>query len=402
VEFRGVVSSGLRVIPERLLRVVPEAEQALRAPGRANLIGEHTDYNDGFVLPVALELAVYVAGRRRGGVLSLRSLDEPGGVEVDVGTGEGSWEGWGVYAAAVVRALLDDGVEVEAFEGVVASDVPVGAGLSSSAALEVAVARAAAGAPLDPARLAAICQRAENVYVGTRSGILDQFASAAGRADHALLIDCRDLTVAPVPFPASVAVLIVDSGVRRDLTESAYNERVAECAAAAEALGVRSLREATWEDLERAQGELNDVLFRRARHVLEENARVLAAADALRSGRLDELGPLFRASHKSLARDYEVSTPELDALVGIAEATDGVIGARLTGAGFGGCTVNLARADAAEAAGRAVVERYRTEMRLEARFWVSRPAEGAGPVRVEVDPGSTPSSASKSSKLSSR
>lgn len=369
-------------VPERLLRAVRGAEQAFRAPGRANLIGEHTDYNDGFVLPVALELSTYVAGRRREGVVALRSLDEAGAVEVDARTGEGSWEGWGRYAAAVVRALLDDGVELAGFEGVVASDVPIGTGLSSSAALEVAVARAVTASPLDPVRLAAACQRAENVYVGMRSGIMDQLASAAGRAGHALLIDCRDLIVEPIPVPPEIALLVVDSGIRRDLGASgAYNERVAECAAAAEALGVGSLRDATQADLERLDG----VLLRRARHIVEENARVLAAADALRSGRVDELGPLFRASHDSLARDYEVSTPELDALVGIAEETEGVLAARLTGAGFGGCTVNLAWAEAARTAGPTVVDRYREETGLEARFWVSRPADGAGPVALHGD-----------------
>jgi galactokinase len=370
------------VIPERLLRVVPDAEQAFRAPGRANLLGEHTDYNDGFVLPVALELSTYVAGRRRRGVVSLTSLDEPGHAEVDVRTGKGSWEGWGRYAAAVVRALLDEGAALEGFEGVVASDVPIGTGLSSSAALEVAVAWAVAGSRLDPLRLAIACRRAENVYVGMRSGIMDQLTSAAGQAGHALLIDCRDLTVTPIPLPAQVSVLVVDSGVRRDLAQSAYNARVAECAAAARALGVPSLREVTREALVGATGGLDATLFRRARHVVEENARVLAAADALISEHIDELGPLFRASHDSLARDYQVSTPELDTLVGIADRTEGVIAARMTGAGFGGCTVNLVPREAAYAAGRAIIERYRSETGIEARFWVSGPAEGAGPATL--------------------
>jgi galactokinase len=350
------------VIPERLLRAVPDAEQAFLAPGRANLIGEHTDYNDGFVLPAALELATYVAGRRRNdGVVALRSLDRP---EI------------GRHVAAVAQALRDEGVEVAGFEGAVASDIPIGAGLSSSAALEVALACALSASALEPARLARVCHRAENVYLGTRSGIMDQLASAAGQAGHALLIDCRDLSVTPVPVPAGVSLLVVDSGVRRELAESAYNERVAECRAAAQALGVRSLRDATSEHVETLSGTLR----RRARHVVEENARVLAAASALHEERLDELGPLFRASHESLRRDYEVSTPELDSLVDIAAATEGVIAARLTGAGFGGCTVNLVRAEATEAAGTAVVELYERKTGLEARFWISRPAGGAARV----------------------
>jgi galactokinase len=209
-----------------------------------------------------------------------------------------------------------------------------------------------------------------------RSGIMDQLASAAGEAGHALLIDCRDLTVTAIPVPPDISLLVVDSGVRRELAHSAYNERVAECQAAAEALGVRSLRDATRGDLDGLSG----VLRQRARHVVEENERVHAAVDALRAGRLDELGGLFQASHESLRRDFEVSTPELDALVRFAEATVGVIAARLTGAGFGGCTVNLVRVEGAEAAGREIVERYSRDTGIEARFWVSNPAEGAGPV----------------------
>jgi galactokinase len=363
-------------LPERLRRAVPGAEQAFRAPGRANLIGEHTDYNDGFVLPVAMELDTLVAGRRRAGALSLRSLDETGGVEVDVRTGDGSWDGWGRYAAGVVRALLDDGVELAGFDGVVASEVPIGSGLSSSAALEVAVALAVVAAPLEPARLAAACRRAENVYVGTQSGIMDQLTSAAGEAGHALLIDCRDVTVRAIPFPPDLVVLVVDSGVRRELATSAYNERVAQCAAAAKALGVASLRDATRDDLSRLDG----VLLRRARHVVEENDRVRAAANALRDRRVAELRALFRAAHESMARDFEASTTELDALVGIAEETEGVIAARLTGAGFGGCTVNVVRAEAARAAGVEIVRRYRSETGRAARVWASKPASGAGPV----------------------
>ena len=350
-------------LPERLRRVLPDAAQAFRAPGRANLIGEHTDYNDGFVLPVALELATWIAGRpRANGVVSVRSLEGDIQRHVD----------------AVAGALRDAEIEVHGFDGLVTSDLPIGAGLSSSAALEVALACALGGAGLEPSRLAALCQRAENVYLGTRSGIMDQLASAAGQAGHALLIDCRDLTVTPVPFPSSLSVLVIDSAVRRELAESGYNERVSQCQAAAEALGVRSLRDTSPAQVE----SLSGVLLRRARHVVEENRRVLAAAEALRAERLDELGHLFRASHASLAHDFEVSTPELDALVAIAEETDGVVAARLTGAGFGGCTVNLVRDEAAEAGGRTVVERYRQETGREARSWVSKPAQGAGPVPV--------------------
>jgi galactokinase len=344
-------------VPERLLRAQPGAEQAFRAPGRANLIGEHTDYNDGFVLPAALELATWVAGSpRTDGVVSVRSLDGDIDRHVD----------------AVASAMRDEGVDVVGFEGVVASEVPIGVGLSSSAALEVALACALGGSALEPTRLAAVCHRAENVYLGTQSGIMDQLASAAGQAGHALLIDCRDLTITPIPVPSNLSLLLVDATVPRELAESAYNDRVAECQAAAEALGVQSLRDATPADLDRLSG----VLLRRARHVVEENARVLAAVEAMQAGRFDELGGLFRASHASLRDDFEVSTPELDRLVRLAEETNGVLASRLTGAGFGGCTLNLVRAERAHAAGREIVERYGAG----GRFWVSRPADGAGPV----------------------
>jgi galactokinase len=224
--------------------------------------------------------------------------------------------------------------------------------------------------------LAGICQRAENVYVGVETGIMDQLASAAGRAGHALLIDCRTNHVEPVPLPAGVAVLVIDSTVRRGLGDSEYNERRAQCAEAARLLGVASLRDATARDLERL-GDEGEVVFRRARHVVTENERVGAVVHALREGRLDVVGELFRASHRSLAADYEVSVPELDALAQAAWETPGVIGARLTGAGFGGCTVNLVPADDAEAVAGEVADRYTRATSTRARWWVSSAAAGA-------------------------
>ena len=366
-------------VPERLRAAARDAEVVVRAPGRANLIGEHTDYNDGFVLPVALDLAAYVAGRRRDGVCSLTSLEEQGEARVELCSGEGPSEGWGRYVTAVVRALLDEGVALRGLEGCLHSEVPVGSGLSSSAALEVAVATALIAEPLEPVRLAGICQRAENTYVGVESGIMDQLASAGCRAGHALMVDCRDNTVEQVPIPEDVTVLVVDSGIHRGLDESAYNERRKQCGAACEALGVKSLRDASLETLEGV--EMDDVLHRRARHVITENDRVLATVEALRSGDLDTLRELFAASHRSLATDYEVSLPELDALVEIASALPGVYGSRLTGAGFGGCTVNLVASERAQSVAQAVVDAYGSATGNEARFWISRPAAGARVLR---------------------
>jgi galactokinase len=374
----------LGAVPGRLLEagLVARAEVAYRAPGRANLIGEHTDYNDGFVLPVALELATWVCGRRADGVLRLRSLDLPGEVEVDLASGRGPGDGWGRYATAVVRALHDRGVALAGFDGTLASELPLGAGLSSSAALELAVAWAVLAEAQPPHELALACQRAENEYVGVHSGIMDQLASAAGQEGHALLIDCRSLEVEPVPLPASLEVVLLDSAVQRELGDSAYNQRRAQCEQAAAILGVGALRDADPELLEARAGDLPPLVRRRARHVVTENARVLEAAVALRAGRVGDLGPLFAASHRSMADDYEASTPELDALVRLARETPGVVAARLTGAGFGGCTVNLVEADRAEAAAAEVLDRYRAETGRQGRWWSSRPAAGAGPVEL--------------------
>ena len=356
-----------------------DADVLVRAPGRANLIGEYTDVNEGFVLPVALELATVLAGRAGGGLLRLRSLDLPdeGTVEIDLATGEGPSNGWGRYATAVVQVLREQGRAVRGFDGVLASDVPIGAGLSSSAALEVAVALAVLDEPVDPLALAQLCQRAENVGVGVQSGLMDQLASTASTAGTALLLDCRELTTEHVPLPEGLGVLVVDSAVSRDLSSSAYNERRAECEQAAADLGVRSLRDATLEALEERWSSMDDVVRRRARHVITENARVLELADALRSGDRAPLGGLLAASHESMRADFEISTPELDQLVASAVATPGVLASRMTGAGFGGCTVSMVEVDGAEQVRDEVCRRYAEASGREPRAWVSTAADGA-------------------------
>ena len=356
-----------------------DADVVVRAPGRANLIGEYTDVNEGFVLPVALELATVMAGRAGGQVLRLRSLDLPdeGTVEVDLTTGQGPSNGWGRYATAVVEVLREQGRAVRGFDGVLASDVPIGAGLSSSAALEVAVALAVLDEPVDPMTLAQLCQRAENVGVGVQSGLMDQLASTASKAGTALLLDCRELTTAHVPLPEGLGVLVVDSAVSRDLASSAYNERRAQCEQAAADLGVGSLRDATLEGLEERWSSMDDAVRRRARHVLTENARVHQLADALRAGDRGPLGGLLAASHESLRADFEVSTPELDQLVAAAVATPGVVGSRMTGAGFGGCTVSLVEVEGAEQVRDEVCRRYAEASGRQPRAWVSTAADGA-------------------------
>ncbi len=307
------------------------------APGRVNLIGDHTDYTGGWAMPVALEWGTTVEVSRGGRRVELTSSEdpEPAVVDLDVADPSAVEPAWARYVAGVVAVVRPR----EGATGTVSTTLPVGAGLSSSASLEVAVALALGfdGPPID---LALACQRAEHLASGVPSGVMDQLASVLGRPGHALLIDFSSLDVVPVPVPAGVDVVVVHSGQARALAGSAYAERRAQCEAAAAVIG--PLREATVDDVARLDDEL---LRRRARHVVTENQRVLDFADALRAGDLEGAGRLMAASHASLAADFDVSTPVLDALVAELSAAPGVYGARLTGAGFGGCAVALADRD---------------------------------------------------------
>jgi galactokinase len=303
------------------------------APGRVNLIGDHTDYTGGWALPMAVEWGTTVTVRTGGDRVELASADATGTavVALDVADPSTVQPEWARYVAGVVAVLRP----VQGAVGTVSTTLPVGAGLSSSAALEVSVALAL-GFDGEPLELALACQRAEHLASGVPSGVMDQLASVGGVAGHALLIDCRSLEVTPVEVPPDVDVVVVHSGQARALAGSRYAERRAECEAAMEVVG--PLRDASLADLD----ELDGVVRRRARHVVTENRRVLDFADRLRAGDLAAAGRLMRASHESLARDFEVSTPALDALVEELSAVPGVYGARLTGAGFGGCVVALA------------------------------------------------------------
>lgn len=363
-----------------------------QAPGRVNLIGEHVDYNDGLVLPFAIDRSVLCAWARRDDArvaayaldYGERSTFTPG----DIGhAAPGSWVAYVRGVAAVLAGAMAS--RLTGVDLAVAGDVPVGAGLSSSAAVEVAVAGAmlsAAGVRMDGVEVARLCQRAENEFVGVQSGIMDQFASALSRRGHALLIDCRTLAYEHVPLRLAgrgLAVVIADSAVKRELVSSAYNQRRQECAEAVALLRDRlarpelqSLRDVSLSELEPLVITGNDVALRRARHVAGEIARVAAAVEALRRDDFEEVGRLMVESHLSLRDDYEVSSPELDLLVGLATAQEYVLGARLTGAGFGGCTVNIVRADAVEAFARDVIEPYRERMGLPAVMYVTEACEG--------------------------
>ena len=345
-----------------------ESILVVRAPGRVNLIGEHTDYNDGFVMPAAIGLEIRMAVLSTDDRRVAITLDESGeskDFDLDaIGPATGTWID---YVAGTAWALAGAGRHMTGFRGLLASDLPRGAGLSSSAALEMAAALAllgpdGAGRPEDRALAG---RKSENAYVGVQSGVMDQFASAAGVADHAILLDCRSLEWRPVPLPlAEYALVVCHSGSSRRLDTSAYNERRAECDRAVAVIAVsnadvRSLRDVDLPMLEAASGRMDEVAARRARHVVEENSRVLETERALAAGNLDAVGRLFAASHASLRDLFEVSSPELDALVEIATSTEGVAAARLTGAGFGGSTINLVRRDRVGAF-RATIEREYT------------------------------------------
>jgi galactokinase len=368
-----------RILPDRLLAAMPtNADLVAWAPGRANLIGEYTDFNDGFVLPFALDACTWIPGRSGGDHLRVTSLDVPTEVVVDIRTGEGPRTGWGAYVTGVVRAALDAGFTPTGFEGVIASDVPRGAGLSSSAALEVALALAILPHPPSAPELATICRRAENVYVGVQSGIMDQLASAAGQEGSAILIDCRALTVRSVPVPPGLTALLIDSGVRRSLTDGRYNEIQSACRSAAAKLGVPALRDADEALVESRAQALDPGELRRARHVVSENRRTLEAVSALEAGDTARVSALFAESHRSMAEDLGISTPEMNLLVRLAVRTPGIVASRLTGGGFGGCTISLVEHDEAVRAATSIVDAYRAEMGREARWWTSTLAAGAG------------------------
>ena len=320
-------------------------EVVVRAPGRVNLIGGHTDYNDGFVLPLAIDRAVAIALRPRGDRrVRVVSLDFGEETTFDVDALDHDGPGWAEYLKGSAWALAEVGGTLAGWEGVVTGDVPRGAGLSSSAALELATLRAfhaVTGAAWDPASMARVGQRAENGWVGMNCGIMDQMISAAGEPGHALLIDCRTLATEAVPLPAGTVTVVLDTATRRGLVGSAYNERRAACEAAAAAFGVPALRDLPLAELEAGRDRLDATVYRRARHVVTENARTLEAAAAMRAGDAVRLGALVSASHASLRDDFEVSSEALDLIVEFAHTTVGCYGARMTGAGFGGCAVAL-------------------------------------------------------------
>jgi galactokinase len=381
---------------ERTLRLCQEFRQrfegdpcVVRAPGRVNLIGEHTDYNDGFVLPIAIEHDVRIAAiKRHDRIVRLYSMNFNSETEFDLDNIQRDEQNsWGNYVRGMAVELMKDGRMLHGMEGVVEGNVPLASGLSSSAAMEIAAGLAFLATSqevVEPRQLALMAQAAENTYMGVHVGIMDQFVSRMGHLGHALFLDCRSLEFDLIPLDTEDSAFVVTNSKQgRELAGSAYNERRAQCEAAVAELRkslphVKALRDVGVGDLQRFGNALDPVVYRRARHVVTENERTLRAVDALRSHDLRRFGQLMNESHDSLRDDYEVSSPALDTLVQAAREVEGCLGSRLTGAGFGGCTVSLVRKNRIDAFRQRVAERYQQACGVEAEFYVTQAAPGGG------------------------
>lgn len=386
-EREALVDALIEVEPAALAR--RDEVRVVRAPGRVNLIGEHTDYNGGLVLPAAIDLEIRIAylptNDRR---VELVRLDagERDGFDLDAPRPKAGT--WLDYVVGTAWALGEAGLPLTGLRGVIASTLPPNAGLSSSAAIELACAWALlddAAPTIDRFRLAKACQRAENGYVGVQSGLMDQFAESCGVAGAALLLDCRSEAWRAIPLPPDLELVVCHTGSPRHLERSEYNVRRSQCEAAVAELArtdptIRSLRDVTPEVLASATNRLDPVAFRRAEHVVTENARVESTVAALAAGDLAAVGRLFAESHASLRDRFEVSSPELDAMVDIASSVPGVIAARMTGAGFGGCTINLVRPGAIDVLREAVATAYPARTGLTPRVLPVNATDGAGPL----------------------
>lgn len=360
------------------------------APGRVNLIGEHTDYNDGFVLPMAIDKRIAIGGSGREDQhvrvysLNFETAEE---FSLDSLVKQNSWTD---YLKGVVAELLKAGYSLKGFDAVIGGNVPRGAGLSSSAAIEVATAFFLAqlhSIEMPPEQMAKLCQRAENHFVGVNCGIMDQFISRLGTQDHALFVDCRDLSYQQIPFQIEEhTVVICNSNVKRKLVDSAYNERRSQCEKGVRLLRTRlpdiaALRDVSSDQLEEHAELLPPLVYQRCRHIITENERVMEAVKVLQAGDLEHFGELLNQSHDSLRDDYEVSCRELDMLVEIARDIDGTLGSRMTGAGFGGCTVSLVSTSALEQFRTRILADYAKRTGVQADIYTSTARDGA---RAEV------------------
>ena len=358
-----------------------------QAPGRVNLIGEHTDYNQGFVMPAAIDFSTWIAiGPRTDRKLSVRSENFSETAELDLDEAPAQGKGhWSDYPFGVAVSLVQSCHRLRGANILVRGEVPIGSGLSSSAAIEVATGLALldnAEVKIDRLELAKLCQRAENEFVGMRCGLMDQFIACFGKAGHALMLDCRSLDFQLLALPPDVKLVVCNTGVRHELAASEYNARRADCEEGVRLLAqkissAQSLRDVTMNDLERLKSELPEVVYRRCRHVVSENHRVIDAAAALTSGDLTLFGKLMAESHQSLRDDYEVSCKELDLMVDLANKAEGVVGARMTGGGFGGCTINLVDSNGVDQFKKSVASGYAEATGRKPEIYVCSAAQGA-------------------------
>ena len=386
-------------IDEPLLRAVfdrslggPSPTHLVRAPGRVNLIGEHTDYTGGLVMPAAIDFnTVAVVTPAKNGTSAIYSSNFQREFHVDPrALPDKPKHDWSDYPVGVLWSLRQSGVAVPPFTMTLEGDVPLGAGLSSSASIEVAVAFAAlalAGKSMPLIEIALACKRAENGFVGAQSGIMDQYIACCGVKDHALVIDTRDLKSEPEPLPADVRLVICNSMVKHSHAGGEYNERRAEVEEGSRAVqkrnpAVHELRDATLDDLEKARASMSENAYRRCRHIITENVRVEEAAVALAAGDMKRMGRLMADAHASYRDDFAASCSEVEVLVELAAQQPGILGARLTGGGFGGCTVTLVRTEAVERVGRRIGEEYKAKVGKDATIFATRPAAGARVVKI--------------------
>ena len=358
-----------------------------RAPGRVNLIGEHTDYNEGFVMPAAINFSTFVAITKRDDqVLKIHSDIFKEEAEIDLAQdATPGRKHWSDYPLGVAIKLKEAGHNISGANLLVHGEVPLGSGLSSSAAIEVSTGLALldiSGVKIDRLKLAKICQKAENEFVGARTGLMDQFIACFGKADHAVMLDCRSLESRALPLPDDVKLVVCNTMVKHELASSEYNARREQCEEGVRILSqhlpsVNSLRDVAPDDVERFRAELGEVVFKRCLHVTAENYRVLKAADALRDRDLKTFGKLMYESHQSLRDDYEVSCKELDVMVDLAKPIEGVFGARMTGGGFGGCTINLVDVDAVDEFTQTIKNGYAEATGKHAEVYVCSTADGA-------------------------
>lgn len=367
----------------------------VRAPGRVNLIGEHTDYNDGFVFPMALDFQILTAaGKRQDQLVRIYSVDYQKMVEFNLEQpiSYDTEERWSNYPRGIVAMLMEKGIRLAGMDLVFSGDIPQGSGLSSSAALEVSVAltlQVLNGFSMNGPDLARLCQRAENSFVGMNCGIMDQFISVMGRKDHALFLDCRTLEYRHIPLELKdYRILICHSGVKHSLVDSEYNKRRQECETGVAVLSqkypkIKSLRDATLSELNACKNDLDQTVYRRCRHVITENQRVLKSIESLNQNNLVTFGKLMNESHDSLRDDYQVSCFEIDLLVDFARNFNGVLGSRITGGGFGGCTVSLISNSLINDFTKEIKEYYRQKTGIVPNLYISRPAAGASLIDMD-------------------